>query len=111
MPFSASEATKSQFYAVQVLDGSQIIGFYLMKKVNESLHILYLYYDQKLRNRVYASIRDHVKCMDVTQCVSENKELADYLRSQLYFPKRTIANISFSYPELFLERQSVKMQY
>lgn len=109
-PFSASEAMNSQIFAVQVHDCSQIIGFYLMKKVNDSLYILYLYYDEEQRKKVYASIRDHVKYMNVTQCVSENKDLADYLRSQIYFPKYNIASISFSYPDHFFVQQSIKMQ-
>ena len=96
MPFSSSETLASQLYAVQVTRDEAIIGFYLMKRNVDSLHILYLYFDDLYKIQVFASVRDHVQRMQIAQCVTENKELADYLLQQIYFPKFTVCEVSFS---------------
>lgn len=111
MPFADSEKPSIQLFAVQVLDGSQIIGFYLMKSNADALHILYLYYDDSVKYQVFASIRDHIRRMHIAQCVTENKHLADYLQEQLYFPKCVIQNISFSYSESMHQPLAGHVQY
>ena len=111
MPFSQAELADAQTYAVQVLDGEHSIGFYVMKKKENGLHILYLYYDETNKNQVFASIRDHVKQMYITLCVTENRELADYLRKQIYFPKYSISEISFSYSFSMPQPLSGQVQY
>ena len=98
MPFSRSEAYCTQMYAVQVWYENDLIGFYLMKRNDDCLHILYLYFDEVHMTKVFASIRDHVKRMKIEQCVTENKDLADYLRKEICFPKYSIIDISFSVP-------------
>lgn len=111
MPFSQAEMPDTQTYSVQVLDGNAIIGFYIMKRKDDGLHILYLYYDKAKKNQVFASIRDHIKRMRIMLCLTENNELADYLSNQIYFPKYTIRKISFSYPESLTQPMVGDVQY
>lgn len=111
MPFSQAESLDVETYAVQVLDGEIIIGFYIMKKKEDGLHVLYLYYDEAHMNQVFASIRDHVKQMRIALCVTENIKLADYLRKQIYFPKFSTSKVSFSYPESMPQPKSGQVQY
>ena len=99
LPVFCAETDHTQLFAVQVWSGEEMVGFYLMKQNNRCLHILYLYYDEKGKQEVFASIRDHVKWMRIEQCVTENKEFAEYLRSQVYFPKTSSTKASFSVPE------------
>ena len=110
-PFSPSEMPNSQYYAVQVLDDDVITGFYILKRKEISLHILYLYYEDSFKTHVFASIRDHVKRFGAEQCVTENQELANYLNKQIYFPKCSKAEISLSYPSSMSLPSSGKSQY
>lgn len=111
MPFSQSEMPDTQFYAIQVCDKDAIIGFYIMKKKENALHILYLYYDESRREQVFVSIRDHVKCMHAVQCVTENEELKDYLLKYIFFPKYSAVQVSFSTPDGMPQSQVGQMQY
>ena len=98
LPIFKVETSHTELFAVQVWDRDELIGFYLMKQNADVLHILYLYYEEAQKIKVFASIRDHVKRMKIEQCVTENKELADYLCKEIYFPKHSVHEISFSVP-------------
>lgn len=110
-PFSPSETPHSQYYAVQVFDGDAIIGFYIMKRKENSLHVLYLYYDETYKKQVFASIRDHVKCFKIGQCVTENQDLANFLKEQIYFPRCTTVQISLTIPSSMQLPSLGKIQY
>lgn len=111
MPFSQAELPDTQTYAVQVLAENVIIGFYIMKKKEDGLHVLYLYYDEQHKNQVLASIRDHIKLMRIEQCVTENMDLLDYLRRGVYFTKHSTSEISFSYPSSMPQPRADQVQY
>lgn len=111
MPFSQAEINSAQMYAIQVWTDDEMIGFYLMKHKDNGLHILYLYYNNEHKNKVFASIRDHVLRLHIEQCVTENKEFADYLLSQVYFPKHSVVKVSFSYPSTMSEPKEGSLQY
>jgi len=96
--FASSELQRSDMYAVQVYDG-QLVGFYMMKHNNDSLHVLYVYYELESKHKVFASIRDHVVRMCATQCVTDNQELAAYLKKQCGFRKIMRSQVSFSFSE------------
>ena len=99
LPVFKAETSHTQSLAVQIWDKDELIGFYLMKQNADVLHILYLYYDDVQKTKVFASIRDHVKRMKIEQCVTEHKPLVDYLQKEIYFPKHSMQEISFSVPE------------
>lgn len=98
MPFSESETKRTQLYAVQVLRNDKLSGFYILKEREESLHVLYLYYEEGQKEQVFASIWEHMKRLSLMQCITENKDLADYLNKYLFFAKHRVENISYSYP-------------
>lgn len=110
MPFSSAEKLQTHIYAVQVLDGHKLIGFYILKQNTNILQVLYLYYDNLHERQVFASIRDHVRTMHITRCETEHKELADYLHSQVYFPKYRVEDISFSAPSQMILSQGLNFQ-
>ena len=101
----------TELFAVQVFDKEELIGFYLMKQNADVLHILYLYYEEAQKTKVFASIQDHVKRMKIEQCVTEHKPLADYLRKEIYFPKHSVYEISFSVPNGMELPQDGQVQY
>lgn len=111
LPIFKAETPNTQLFAVQVWDREELIGFYLMKQNADVLHILYLYYENVRKNKVFASIRDHVKRMKIEQCATEHQQLADYLRKEIYFPKHSVQQISFSVPEGMELPQEGAVQY
>ena len=98
LPFASAEVIETQLYAVQVLFEGRIVGFYLLKRVEQKLHVLYLYYEETLKKQLFASIRDHITRMQIEQCFTENNDLAIYLRKHIYFPKSSTVEVSFAYP-------------
>lgn len=111
MPFAQAELPDTQTYAVQVIEGKNIIGIYIMKRKEDSLHVLYLFYDNEHQGKVFASIRDHILRMQSIQCVTENRALADYLRKNVYFSKFTTSEISCSYPKAMPKPEEGSVQY
>lgn len=109
--FSPSEVVDTQFYAVQVYKQNQLVGFYIMKKNQDSLHILYLYYLNEFKEVVYSSIKDHIKYLDVSQFTTEDESCAKYIYKQVYFSKHKTVDISFSYPKSFCVNKEFTMQY
>lgn len=110
-PFAPAKAKSNHIYAVQVLDEERLIGFYMMKHTEEDLHILYIYYNKDDADKVLASIRDHAKRMEVVQLVTDNAELAEYIRKNMYFPKKHTEQIYFAYPANFAISTDVTLQY
>lgn len=98
MPFSMSEIEDTRMYIVNVQYEKQTIGFFIIKNNVENMRVLYLYYSEEYKTKVFASIRDHVHRLHISTLIAENKELMDYMSSQIYFPMYSTTNISFSYP-------------
>lgn len=109
--FSPSEIPHSQLYAVQVLENSQMIGFYILKHNEESMHVLFLYYEEKMKNKVFASIRDHIRQLHIAQCTTDSGDLAAYMRTQIYFPKNNNVEVSLSFPNTAIMPKEVILQY
>lgn len=110
-PFAPAKAQSNHIYAVQVWDDSQLVGFYMMKHTESDLHLLYLYYDTAAKNKVFASIRDHVKCMRIEQITTDNNYLASYIRENIYFSKHQTLRIHFAHPKSFILPEALTLQY
>ena len=109
--FAAAETPDTQLYAVSVYNEREIIGFYLLKRLKKKLHVLYLYYDSVHRTQVFASIRDHILRLSMEQCYTENIDLANYLKQQIYFPKCSQMDVSFTYPSSMTQPTAGNVQY
>lgn len=108
--FAFSELRRSNMYAVQVKDDNKIVGFYMLKHNDDSLHVLFAYYEQETMPKVFASIRDHVQRLGASQCITDNLDLALYLKQQCGFRKVKKSEVSFSYPETLSVQADVTMQ-
>lgn len=97
--FASSELRRSNMYAVQVNDDNKIVGFYMLKHNDDSLHVLFAYYEQDAKHKVFASIRDHVQRLGASQCITDNQDIAAYLKKQCGFRKAKKTKVSFSYSE------------
>ena len=109
--FAPAKAMSNHIYAVQVLDKEKLVGFYMMKHTERDLHLLYMYYDAETKDKVFASIRDHIKHLRADQLVTDNKEFATYIRKNVYFPKQKTLQIHFAYPKSFAIHNGMRLQY
>ena len=96
--FAPSELHHSDMYMVQVYV-DKLVGFYMMKHNDDSLHVLFAYYDLEAKHKVFASIRDHLERLGASQCITENLDLAMYLKKHCGFRKIKKLQVSFSYPK------------
>lgn len=110
-PFAPAKAPSNHIYAVQVLDKERLVGFYMMKHTEADLHLLYIYYDHEGMEKVFSSIIDHAKRMRIEQIVTDNENLANYLRKNIYFPKHQTLQIHFAHPKSFILPEAVALQY
>ena len=110
-PFAPAKAQSNHIFAVQVWEDSLLVGFYIMKHTEADLHLLYLYYDPTAKNKVFASIIDHAKRMRIEQVTIDNKDLANYIRKNIYFPKYNVLQVHFAYPASFNVPQEIILQY
>ena len=110
-PFAPAKAMSNHIYVVQVLDKEKLVGIYIMKHTEGDLHLLYVYYSAEAKDKVFASIRDHIKHLMVDQVVTDNEELATYIRENIYFPKRKTLQIHFAYPKSFAIHNEMTLQY
>lgn len=109
--FAPAKAKSNQMYAVQVWDKERLVGFYILKHTEEDLHVLYLYYDTEASNKVFVSIRDHAKRWEVEQLVTDDEALANYIRKNIYFPKKRVEQIHFAYPATLNVPSELTLQY
>lgn len=109
--FAPAKAISNQMYAVQVWNQEKLVGFYIMKHTEEDMHVLYLYYDAEAANKVFTSIRDHVIRLKVEQLVTDSEALANYIRNNIYFPKKRVEQIHFAYSESLNVQPQVTLQY
>ena len=110
-PFAPAKTQSNHIYAVQVWDKERLIGFYMMKHTEADLHLLYVYYDHEGKEKVFSSIIDHAKRMRIEQITTDNENLANYIRKNIYFPKHQTLQIHFAYPKSFALSDGIIMQY
>ena len=109
--FAPAKAMSNQMYAVQIWDKERLIGFYIIKHTEDDLHILYIYYEEDAKDKVFASIRDHVMRLNVEQLVTDDEVLANYIRKNIYFPKKRVEQIHFAYPVSLNVQPKITLQY
>ena len=107
----SSYVVNVQYYAVQVWNSDDLVGFYLLKYGERSLCVKYLYYRETDKESVFNSILDHVVLLQIEHFETENKDLASFIQLYVFFPKNRIISVSLSYPESFLLRSEFTTQY
>lgn len=87
---------KYRYYAVQVWQYGSLIGFYILRLLNDKLSVVYFYTDNERTDIVYSSIVEHIHCMNVNSAETDNEHLAEYIKHHYYFPKAFKRMVSFS---------------
>lgn len=110
-PFAPARALSNAIHAVQVWDKERQIGFYMLKHTEDDLHALYVYCEEGTKDNTFTSIRDHAKRLKVSQFITDNEDLAAYMRKNMYFPKERTEQIHFAHPASFNIPNNIMLQY
>lgn len=86
------------YCVVKVYVDQTLVGVYVLRRANGSLAVVFLYFEHDSREVVFDSIVAHVKTIHPTSFVTENKELYDFVKNQLWYPKCREESISLSLP-------------
>ena len=95
-----SEMVSYRYMLVKMYVDNDLHAVYVIRQNNESLSVIYLYYDEEYQNVAFASIVDHIIKIKPRSFTSEHKELCTYVRNRLYFPKYVEERVSLSLPEI-----------
>lgn len=86
------------YSVVKVYVAQALVGVYVLRRANGSLAVVFLYFEHDSRELVFDSIVAHVKTIHPTSFDTENKELYDFVKNQLWYPKCREESISLSLP-------------
>lgn len=106
-----SARNRYTYFAVQVLSLDTIIGFYVLRLMDNSLSAIYCYADEDKKELSFASIVDHIHKLSAREFFTDNECLADYIDKHYYFPKKCKRKVSFSPPKSLLVPDSYSLQF
>lgn len=93
-----ADAKVYEYKVVKVYAEKQLQGVYVFRQCDNVLSIVYLYYAEEKRDDVFSSIVNQILSVRPTSFVTENKNLLNYVKGRLYFPKMTEERVSLSLP-------------
>lgn len=96
--YFSSDIKGYQITVVKVYKDENLHGVYAYRVRNRVLSVLYLYFDMDIRELVFSSIVEHIQDGQYYGFETENEALAKYVERRIYFPRHSVAQISFSLP-------------
>lgn len=93
------DAKVYEYQVAKVYIEEQLQGVYVLRRHDEELCVVYLYYTYERRDVVFDSIINQIIAQRPRSVVTENKYLYERVRESLYFPKEVEENVSLSLPE------------
>ena len=94
-----ADAKIYEYKIVKIYVDEQLQGVYVLRRNDDELSVVYLYYTFEKRDIVSDSIIDLVIALHPISFVTENHYLFERVRERLYFPKSEIETVSLSLPE------------
>lgn len=105
---------RGQTMMVQVVVDGRMCGFYVLRVLNAVCSMAYLYYEEALRNQVFASVTRNIICMkDVFKFQTFSKDLYDFMKQvgvRSQFSKTCVENISLTVPTGFEVDATLRIQ-
>ena len=95
-----ADAKIYEYKIAKVYAGKQLQGVYVLRQCDNVLSIVYLYYAEEKRNDVFSSIVNQILSARPTSFVTDNKDLLNYVKGRLYFPKMKEEKVSLSLPNI-----------
>ena len=88
-----------RIWNVEVIVDDKIVGFYMLRIRGKELTVRYLYYEKNAQEEVFASIVDHIICIQPTKFITSIGVFAAYIKQCNIYPKMFKTGRSFSYPK------------
>lgn len=85
-------------YAVQVWSDDELCGFYMLVHNGEKLVVKYLYFADVHKEKVFASIVEHVSRFGSTEFMTYSEDLMQYVENARLFAAKTTYQTSFTTP-------------
>ena len=86
------------YQVVKVYVDNQLVGVYVLRCNGDALTIVYLYYEDTLKDVVFESIIDHILAVKPQEVMLDDMELCTFIRNRIYFHKMWEEKASFSVP-------------
>ena len=83
-------------HCVQVWNKDELIGLYQLRQGATSLSCESIFYAEKSREVVFASVVEHLLKAKATRFETECEELAEFVKKYVYFPRCTSERLSLS---------------
>ena len=94
-----TDAKVYEYKIAKVYVEKQLQGVYVLQQYDDALSIAYLYYTEEKRYQAFLSILSHIITVRPTSFITENRDLLNYVKDRLYFPKMENENVSLSLPK------------
>ena len=95
-----ADAKIYEYKLVKVYVDEQLQGVYMLRRHDEELSVIYLYYTYEKREMVFDSIIKYIMAQHPKSFVTENEYLCERVREYLHFPKTEEEYVSLSLPEI-----------
>lgn len=95
----SSNVNYYNYSVVKVYVAKQLVGVYVVRNNTSVVSILFLFYLENHKNSVFASIVNFAKKLNITGVLTENNDLALFIKKYRYFPKYIVEQISMTIPE------------
>lgn len=96
--FSAT-AKVYEYKVAKVYAEKQLQGVYVLRQCDEVQSVVYLYYAEEKRDDVFSSIVNQIIAVKPKSFITENRDLLNYVKVRLYFPKMVEEKVSLSLPD------------
>ncbi len=93
------EAKVYEYKVAKIYVGEELQGVYVMRRHDDELSVVYLYYTYEKRDVVFDSIIDCIIAQCPRSIVTENEYLCERVRERLYFPKNEEEQVSLTLPD------------
>lgn len=109
---SQFSSTRAQFhiYGVEVYEGKELIGFYILIVSEKTTDVSYVYCAKEHEQGVFLSIAEHILHFGKSQVVTMHKPLMQFIKGYKIFTKTIERKKSFAYPEGFVYDGSKEIQ-
>lgn len=96
-----SYAKVYEYKVVKVYVGEELQGVYVLRRHDDELSVVYLYYSYEKCDVVFDSIIDQIITLRPKSFETENDYLFERVSKRLYFPKNELEMVSLCMPEIF----------
>lgn len=106
-----ADAKVYEYKMAKVYCQEQLIGVYMLRVADDTLAVVYLYYQEECKDIVFSSIEDSMVCIKPKEFITENAELYAYVREHIYYPKAVEEKVSLSLPNSVQLPQNISLQF